>query len=245
MNQNQYRHRFTAPGVPQYGGDSAHVRASAYALLSSLYQDQPDVSAVDRFSSLWRNFDNALSGNCLGRRTLLTGSQFCAAWQSSDSRVSLQLRREFALLFLSPRGVQPYESVYRGTRRRLMDDPWLQVREFYRKAGMQKGQRELHPEDHASVELGFMAYLAFMDSQCSAAAGKEEIRTEVAGTQLQFLEEHLIGWIPQLCRRIEAVPEAPYYHRVARFTSALIEEDHERLVVSAKHTYSTCKGSSL
>ena len=228
------------PRRAPHSDSSAHLRTNAYALLSSLYQDQPDAAAVQRFGNLWSSSDTTSAGGGVGRRTVDAGNQFCAAWKTGDAKVSLQLRREFALLFLSPRGgVHPYESVYRGTRRRLMDEPWLEVRRFYREAGIEKGQQELHPEDHVSVELGFMAYLCFAESHCRASDVSDTTLTDVTSTQYRFLDEHLIRWVPQLCRAIEAVPDTSYYHRVARFTSALIEEDHARLSVPTEQLHNT------
>ncbi|TVR29123.1 MAG: hypothetical protein EA404_15445 [Spirochaetaceae bacterium] len=236
----------TTPRRASQPDSAAELRANAYALLSSLYQDQPDRAAVQRFSTLWSSSDTTLAAGGLGQRTVEAGKQFCTAWQTGDGKLALQLRREFALLFLSPLGgVHPFESVYCGTRRRLMDEPWLEVREFYREAGIEKGQQELHPEDHVAVELGFMAYLAFLESHCSTSSAADAALIEATDTQRRFLDEHLIRWVPQLCRRIEAVPAAPYYHRVARFTSALIEEDHARLSMPAEQLHNTWKEGSL
>ncbi len=202
-------------------GSRANVRANAYAILSSLIRDASDHAAVRRFIVLWESL-GADHGE-LGPRSTDAAHRFCEIWERNDSQVSLQRRREFARLFLSRRSIHPYESVYLGARKRLMDDPWVEVCAFYREAGMQKGPEELHPEDHLSVELGFMACLAFLTD------------LDLSGLERRFLDEHLVRWVPQVCRDIEARPDASSYRVVARFTRAMVEEDHARFCVPAGH----------
>ena len=198
--------------------DSPYVnlRAHAFAVLSALFRDDPDPAAVGRFIELWETAGSDREIHQLGPGSTRAAHRLCEVWESDGIQVSLERRQEFARLFLSRCSIHPYESVYLGTRKRLMDDPWVEVCEFYREAGMQKGTDELHPEDHVSVELGFMAYLAFLANP------------DLADTERRFLAEHLVRWVPQLCRDIETRPDASHYRVVARFARALVEEDHAR-----------------
>ncbi len=129
-----------------------------------------------------------------------------------DCNVDLELPREYTRLFILPDGVKPYESVYRGEENRLMQDPWVEVKKFYKKRGWQV-ENSIYPEDHAAVELSFMGHLV--------AAGEEE-------DAITFFRQHIINWVPDLMRDIINNQHANYYKKVAEYgLSYLQSEDKE------------------
>ncbi len=146
---------------------------------------------------------------------------------------SLELRREFAYLFLTPKGVYPFESVYRGQKNLLMDKPWEEVRAFYRRLGLEKEKKQLHPEDHAAVELGLMAVLAFLSGGELPGPEEEEMAEEEGYLALQaqqdFLQEHLLAWLPQLCADIVGKTRHPFYRAAASLTALFLEADRQML----------------
>jgi len=141
---------------------------------------------------------------------------------------SLDLRKEFAYLFLTPYGVYPYESIYLGKAKLLMDKPWEEVRAFYRSIGIEKDKTEMHPEDHIAVELGFMASFSYLSSDFLTYEfeGEEEIGDEEREFLLQvqhdFLEQHLLQWAPALCDDIMVKTRHPFYHGVAALTTRFL-----------------------
>ncbi len=121
-------------------------------------------------------------------------------WLDKDEHAML-VKREFARLFLLPGGVKPYESIYRGTEPLLMQEPWVQVRDFYRRSGWQLERSPL-PEDHAAVELSFMAHLRGDGATTEAA---------------RFFQQHVSTWIPQLLEDIASHRYADFYGSVAEY----------------------------
>ncbi len=131
------------------------------------------------------------------------------AWLSSGEDANARLKKEFARLFLLPGGVRPYESVYLGRQPILMQEPWVEVREFYASRGWQLDDSPL-PEDHAAVELSFMAHLLSGDHPSEANA---------------FFAEHVNRWIPDLFEDVYTNQHADFYQSVAEYGLAFLRAD--------------------
>ena len=127
-------------------------------------------------------------------------------WLDKSDHAML-VQQEYARLFLLPGGVKPYESIYRGSEPLLMQEPWVEVRDFYRLLGWRL-ERSTLPEDHVAVELSFMAHL-----RCDGAT------TEAA----RFFQRHVVTWIPQLLEDIMSHRHADFYGSVADYGLAFLE----------------------
>ena len=169
----------------------------------------PLLSCLDELAASWRN-------GSLGNET------------ETEAEI-LELRKEFAYLFLTPHGVYPFESMYRGKRKHLMDTPWEKVRGFYRSIGLEKDKHETHPEDHIAVELGLMAGLAFLSGRVlpenEVGDLSEDDQRFALEAQEDFLKEHLLEWIPRFCNDVVEKTRHPFYRSVAVLTGLVIEAD--------------------
>lgn len=113
----------------------------------------------------------------------------------------------------------PYESVYTSPKRILMQDAWVNVCEIYQAKGIEcsKESSDLL-EDHIAVELNFLVYLCDQTSQCThALAGLEE--------QKDFLNRHLLKWVPSFCLEIRERADTEFYRMVGQLTSAFLQMD--------------------
>ncbi len=204
------------------------TRGIVYSLLSAAFRDEPSQKLIDYIKSntdqvidFFNSHNEPQSARCIQSWKQLAG------YQAHDSEDLLPLRKEFGLLFLNPRGVNPFESVYRSFKKQLMDKPWVQVKNFYQSTGMIKGDDEEHLEDHASVELGFMAHLALVSAHASAEQPGAALN--LLKIQEDFLTQHLLCWLPDLCRDIQARDSVPFYHTVARICENWLGMDHKYL----------------
>ena len=104
----------------------------------------------------------------------------------------------------------PYEGVYlKGVER---TGHLIRLSEFYKHFGLKMSQEEGKRElaDHLCVELQFLHFLAFKEAQ----AGDEQQGELLQGylrAQRDFLERHLVGWLPAFQARLEARCPAPVY----------------------------------
>ncbi|SFI07121.1 chaperone TorD involved in molybdoenzyme TorA maturation [Tindallia magadiensis] len=121
---------------------------------------------------------------------------------------------EYAHIFIMPEGVKAYESVYRSKDQLVMQEPWEKVRAFYLNHGLKIEGEKSHPEDHASVELAFMALLV------------ENQKTEEV--QKEFFHQHILCWMPQLFKDIKNNPKADFYATVAEYGDAFLEQEKRR-----------------
>lgn len=223
-------------------------RSEIYSFLSAVYKDEVNLDYIE--ASLSEKFWYE-QGERAGRFCPEVANAYQAflsdlnKWSDSVSgepdsvKEDLELRKEFAYLFLTPHGVKPYESIYRGKKNLLMDKPWEEVRNFYRWAGISKDNNEMHPEDHLSVELGFMAVFSYISGE-EAADGKGEKSDQPGSDELtlalevqqKFLELHLAKWVPAFCSDMQKKARHIFYINIAGLTGSFIELD--RLIIN-KH----------
>jgi TorA maturation chaperone TorD len=217
------------------------IRGILYSFLSAVFNDEISVRQIKEFI----NKDNvtrlkesfALLSEEKAAPLLNCIADLTATWESrlgeNEEAEILELRKEFAYLFLTPKGVYPFESVYLGRKNLLMDKPWEEVCNFYRHIGLEKDKNEKHPEDHAAVELGLMAGFAFLSGKELPDSPLAEITEDEVNYALQvqrvFLEEHLLKWIPSLCDDIREKTRHSFYRSAAELTGLFVEADGEML----------------
>lgn len=127
----------------------------------------------------------------------------------------LDLQVEFTSLFLLPSGVRPYESVYRGEKFQLKQEPWLEVKRFYYQCGFKLDESSGFLEDHISAELNFMSHL---------------IEEEKHDLVRRFFNNHIGQWMPKLLEDITKSTDAAFYKKVAEYAAEFIESEKKILI---------------
>ncbi len=97
----------------------------------------------------------------------------------------------------------PYESVWRDEDHLMMQAPTFAVREFYSRHDMAVPNWRAMPDDHLAHELAFVATLLSRGERQAAQ---------------QFLDEHLLTWLPHFAARVSACATSPFYVALARLT---------------------------
>ncbi|VVB87531.1 Chaperone protein TorD [uncultured archaeon] len=119
----------------------------------------------------------------------------------------------------------PYEGLYGHEPRTAV---MLEISEFYRHFGLKMNQGEGKREfpDHISAELEFLHFLTFQE----AAAVKDkdqELLKEYILAQRDFLERHVMRWIPRYCDELQSSVRVPFYVQLAKIASKFITRDFE------------------
>lgn len=187
-------------------------RASHYAILSRLFSDQTTVSDIKDYLDLL----DSLTGEYGDLAALFFRELH--KWLQKENADHL-LRTEYTRLFIMPGGIRPYESVYLGDAPLLMRDPWLSVKEFYRRCGLKLENPGRQPEDHASAELAFMVYLI--------ETGGWEAEEEA------FFREHLLLWIPQMLKELMQNDRACFFNDAARYALSFMESERTHFAIDA------------
>lgn len=138
---------------------------------------------------------------------------------------------EYARIFLGAglepgTGAYPFESVYTSERRLLMQDARDQVQQLYHQAGVSVADEVTEPEDHLGFELEFMAHLGQQVVQALTDGDMESAAVSMK-KQKDFLENHLLPWVPNFCADVERIAETDFYVAVARITLGYLALSHE------------------
>lgn len=136
------------------------------------------------------------------------------------------LLAEFTRLFIGPSPVPLYESVYRSPSGLVMQEETAAVRRKYLQAGLVVHPERSFPDDHIGAELEFVFYLCQKTTQ---TAGVEELGG-LLRMQEAFFREHLVQWVPLLCKRLFEEAESPYFKGVAKMTGGFIAWDYAEIV---------------
>ncbi|VVB94371.1 Putative dimethyl sulfoxide reductase chaperone [uncultured archaeon] len=119
----------------------------------------------------------------------------------------------------------PYEGIYYGKPRTAV---MLEVSEFYNCFGLRMSQEEGKREfpDHISAELEFLHFLTFKEAH---AIGNGETSKGYQLAQKDFLERHLILWVPEFCRKLQNSAGIPFYAWLGQITSRFVTCEFELL----------------
>ena len=206
-------------------------RGKIYGVFSSIFRSSLDLEKMRSFFDACDS-DEVKSLSSISTDFFTNSSEFnhlkeyYLNAEKDQENEELKYKVEYTHLFLLPEGVHPYESVYRGRKKLLMDKPWEEVRKFYRRVGAMKDKDELHPEDHISTELGFMSFMSYLTME-SLTENKDI--TALVNLQVEFIEEHLLKWVPQLKDNIVENKYSDIYKPVILLVNDFINTDLTKL----------------
>ncbi len=178
-------------------------------LLSSMYLCEPSMTAIE-------NWKMALAGDA---SFVLQGLKEAIDEINTASHDELEgLLWDYTRLFIGPYKLPcpPWESVYTSPKRLMMQDAADQVMKLYREAGLSIETPDIMP-DHIGAELNFLALL--LRKSHSEAEGQEELQRITDN----FLNEHILKWLPDFTRDMENAAETRTYRALARVTRNLVD----------------------
>jgi TorA maturation chaperone TorD len=217
----------------------AMARSRLYHFISSIYLAPPGKQFLELIQH--SNFLEELS-LLLGNRGVAELKESAMAAHPEMNPASL--KQEYMDLFAVPTGryVCPFEDVYRwinseGTFERgpLLGERAIAVIRRYREAGAEMDRACGELPTHIGLELSFMSFLCEREAAEVCKEGentrlsrhKREAMNSSRYRELQkkFLQEHLMGWFPQLSRVIQANTKSPFYRSMALMTEAFLSWD--------------------
>jgi TorA maturation chaperone TorD len=180
-------------------------RAQQYALLATLLSRSPDAQLISRLALL--RGDASAMGNAL--------SAVGAAAASTNEN---ELGREYFELFVGlGRGVLlPYSSHYLTGA--LYGRPLARLRQTLQRLGIEKAEASSEPEDHAAILCEIMAGLILGTFSTPA------------GTDREFFELHLAGWIGRFFADLERARPQSFYARVGALGRLFVDVEREAFI---------------
>lgn len=202
-------------------------RQTIYAFLKRLYEKELSKEFLAELPEKMKPLLGIIEvlTNTQAQKAVKEIVQYTSTIPSQDlDELEVKLAADYARLFLSINKVpaHPSESVYRdGTMMQYSRDEVLKT---YWSFGVDKKQEFTEPEDHIAVELSFVAYLCEKANEALKNKDTKEARRCLQG-QKDFLERHLMKWVPKLVKDILSTGQTSFYKSIAVLTEEYIEMD--------------------
>lgn len=190
------------------------ARIKFYDLLALLYEKEPNADLLNALSKI--DYDVACENADM--RDGYDGLK--AFFANRIENETDELAADYAKVFLAAGEAEgnaafPYESVYTGKERLLMQEAWEKVKDFYAKKGIGiESDDEGMKEDHIASELACMAYLA---------------KNGTPDESLKFLDGHLLNWVEPFAGDVAKNARHGFYPAVAKLTKGFLEADKQYL----------------
>ncbi len=200
-----------------------------YTLLHKAFGREPDEELLELLSEAGEAFGllSGEDGDILSRCPRFFGD---LKKNLGDPAFLEEVKDTYTRLFIGPDALTapPWESVYRGEDAMLFQETTLRVRQFYRRFSLIPECYPRVADDSLALELDFMARLAqraldaFQSEDFSGAA-------ELLKGSKEFLEKHLLLWIPKFLERMQKAAEKPLYPQLCLVLDAFLKADRETL----------------
>ena len=135
----------------------------------------------------------------------------------------LELAADFAGLFLvdPKQGALPYESLYRGDAKLMMQAPMTEMQARLDRLGINVSDKYKEPADHLAIELDLMGNLIIRAAEAKSAAERERWLDE----QEALLHTHLLGWFAKFETACRAADQFGFYGACARLLGVFLTMD--------------------
>lgn len=197
----------------------AGLRGHLYRLLAGLYLRPPERETISLL----------LSPGLLETLCRLLGPELLGGLQRFQGEFEgdlSELQQEYMNLLVVPLGqyVAPYESVYREGF--LMGRSATAARSDYQRAGFELSPHYRDLPDHVGLELELMGHLC--EGERRGWERQDECQAlDYLRQEGEFLGQHLVGWVPQLCQAILDKSSALFYQGIAQLTRGFILAEGE------------------
>lgn len=134
-----------------------------------------------------------------------------------------QLKVDYTRLFIGVGKVlaSPFESVYFSEDRLLFQERTLEVRDWYRRFGLEAKNKYKEPDDHMGLELLFLSHLATLGTQ--ALEREDQTRfNELLDAQSEFIKMHPGTWTLTWCGLIERNARTDFYKGLAHLVRGVV-----------------------
>ncbi len=200
---------------------AAGQRSNIYGLLSAVYRQEITSDLLQQIK------DPRFLGVLSALGVQWEGEFF----QKPEEELLNDLAVEYARLFLGPgKHISPHESVHHlregAESGQLWGESTVEVKKCIESSGLHYESEYKGLPDHISVEFEFMEQVTLREE---LAWGEEDKDGALYCLKMEkeFIEEHLILWVPDFCEKIIKEAELPFYQEMAELTKNFIEFEKE------------------
>lgn len=214
-------------------------RGKTYGFLSGLCLRPPseEIIAMLQDKSILDLFPkDENDGSCFSEM-----AGFLAA-ASGIKNLSDELTAEHSTLFVLPSKHLPHEAVFLDSEKRLGGRITISVGQFYEKAGADIHDRCIDMPDHIGMELEFMAFLCRIEKEMRLA-GDDEALKRCIDLEKTFLNEHLLKWVYDCCKKIKERAAYGFYRAIACLIADFMKAEEE--YIADMHIKVCVKGEEI
>lgn len=202
-------------------------RAATYSMLARMFRIEIDQEFLDELRGM--RFPSTTGNDDVDEGYRLFATYLSSLWENSLTDLAVDYTRIFIGHGIDAfSAAYPFESVYTSKKRLLMQEARDEVLAIYRSAGLAKQPSWKEGEDHIALELEFEQILC---NRCIDALqkGDEEEAYALFVTQKNFLEDHLIAWVPMMTADMKRFAKTDLYRGLAYLTEGFLATDLEFL----------------
>lgn len=138
---------------------------------------------------------------------------WCEKQRGKFSQVqSKNLQADYTRLFVGVERViaPPWESVYFNEGRLMFQGQTIQVRNWYRRFGLEPEKLREEPDDHIGLEFAFISHLSKMALEAFAKGDSSEFQ-EIIQAKKEFIQEHPARWVLTWSHLVEQHAQTEFY----------------------------------
>lgn len=199
-----------------------NARARSYGMLARLFREEVDLPTLRELQQM--RFPQATGNAAADEGYHQLYNYLKRAWDDSVTELAI----DYVSTFIG-HGVNgysaayPYESVYTSERRLLMQEARAEVLATLRENELVRGNWN-EAEDHIALELEFMQRMALRAAEALGDAAEEEAIAYLR-TSYDFLENHLLNWVPMLVADMRMHARTLFYQGLGQLTLGSLQED--------------------
>ena len=198
-------------------------RSATYGLLSRLYAKEVDAELLDELHDTLWPIETGTDAGDTGNRLIAT--YLSGIWENTLTELAADyMRTFFGHGYSGHAAAYPFESVYSSEKRLLMQSARDEVLALYRAAGLSKQESWKEGEDHIALELEFMQRMALRAAEALDDAAEDEAVAYLR-TSYDFLENHLLNWVPMLVADMRMHARTLFYQGLGQLTFGTLQED--------------------
>lgn len=202
------------------------VRKNIYIHLASFFYGTFSLEELDEGIQSLIDYIELLGE--AGKALISSAGRYCDIVEQIVIEDRDRLEFEYNRLFVGPGRLiaPPYESVYRTSDHLVMGETTLDAKKAYREIGLYARNAGREPEDHIAIEL---EYLEEIQKKCLVSLELADNVEVVRMVRLErdFLENHLMRWVPEFCQRITEGTRLNLFSAMADVLSHLVIKDME------------------
>lgn len=199
-----------------------NARARSYGMLARLFREEVDLPTLRELQQM--RFPQATGNAAADEGYHQLYDYLKRAWDDSVTELAI----DYVSTFIG-HGVNgysaayPYESVYTSERRLLMQEARAEVLATLRENELVRGNWN-EAEDHIALELEFMQRLSLRAADALSDDAEEEAIAYLR-TSYDFLENHLLNWVPMLVADMRMHARTLFYQGLGQLTLGSLQED--------------------